>query len=95
MITCPSCSSDTKILETRTVKDGDRIYDRRRRECIRCKRRVTTCESIVDDGMSSNIMVVKTATMELLLRTIAATFAPGTGGRAAEMVEALLSGVPE
>ena len=51
---CPFClSGDTKVVETRTGRDGFSI--RRRRECMACGRRFTTFERI-DDTMP---MVVK------------------------------------
>jgi transcriptional repressor NrdR len=43
---CPQCNSiDTKVLDTRSQKDGDSI--RRRRECEVCKARFTTVETLV------------------------------------------------
>ncbi len=51
---CPFClSTDTRVVETRTGRDGFSI--RRRRECIACGRRFTTFERI-DETMP---MVVK------------------------------------
>ena len=42
---CPFCSHlDTKVIDSREVGEGDQI--RRRRECIGCKGRFTTYESI-------------------------------------------------
>ncbi len=42
---CPFCSYlDTKVIDSREVGEGDQI--RRRRECIGCKGRFTTYESI-------------------------------------------------
>lgn len=42
---CPYCSyAESKVTDTRTVDDGEKI--RRRRECIKCGRRFTTHESI-------------------------------------------------
>jgi len=42
---CPFCSHlDTKVIDSREVGEGDQI--RRRRECIGCKVRFTTYESI-------------------------------------------------
>jgi transcriptional repressor NrdR len=42
---CPFCSYlDTKVIDSREVGEGDQI--RRRRECIGCKARFTTYESI-------------------------------------------------
>ena len=38
---CPKCSGDTKVLETRSLKDALR----RRRECLRCQHRYTTYET--------------------------------------------------
>ena len=43
---CPHCPSlDTKVLDTRTQKNGETT--RRRRECERCLARFTTLETIV------------------------------------------------
>ena len=43
---CPKChSKETKVLDTRTQKDGERT--RRRRECENCSTRFTTVETIV------------------------------------------------
>ncbi len=43
---CPYCGySDDRVLDTREQKDGDLI--RRRRECLSCKSRFTTVESLV------------------------------------------------
>ncbi len=42
---CPYCSyAESKVTDTRTVDDGEKI--RRRRECIKCGRRFTTHESV-------------------------------------------------
>lgn len=51
---CPFCGhQDDKVLESRTVKDGEAI--RRRRECLACERRFTTFEEIEE----LRVMVVK------------------------------------
>lgn len=43
---CPACESpDTKVLDTRTQKDGEST--RRRRECERCAFRFTTVETVM------------------------------------------------
>lgn len=43
---CPHCSNNgDKVIESRTVKDGDAI--RRRRECNDCGKRFTTYEEVV------------------------------------------------
>lgn len=50
---CPYCGfQDDRVLESRTVKDGEVI--KRRRECESCNRRFTTYEHI-----EAQIMVVK------------------------------------
>ncbi len=42
---CPFCSSgDTKVVDSRTSKDGRAI--RRRRECLKCRERFTTYERV-------------------------------------------------
>ncbi len=42
---CPFCGhSDSKVVDSRSSKDGDSI--RRRRECLKCERRYTTYERI-------------------------------------------------
>jgi transcriptional repressor NrdR len=42
---CPFCTStETQVLESRAVEDGNSI--RRRRECVKCKKRFTTYEKI-------------------------------------------------
>jgi transcriptional repressor NrdR len=41
-VECPSCSSETKVLESRRAEDGAAV--RRRRECRQCGRRFTTFE---------------------------------------------------
>jgi len=42
---CPFCSSlDSKVIDSRTTKDGTAI--RRRRECLKCSERFTTYERI-------------------------------------------------
>ena len=42
---CPFCShSDDKVVDSRTIKDGELI--RRRRECLSCSKRFTTYERI-------------------------------------------------
>ena len=42
---CPSCGSiDDKVVDSRTAEDGAAI--RRRRECLACSRRFTTCERV-------------------------------------------------
>lgn len=51
---CPYCGClDDKVLESRTIKDGEAI--RRRRECTACARRFTTFEQIEQ----VRVMVVK------------------------------------
>ena len=39
---CPSCSAETRVLESRRAEDGAAV--RRRRECKRCGRRFTSFE---------------------------------------------------
>ncbi len=42
---CPFCQiEDTKVVDSRLVGEGDEV--RRRRECIKCKERFTTYETI-------------------------------------------------
>jgi transcriptional repressor NrdR len=41
-VVCPSCRSQTRVLESRRSPDGDSV--RRRRECPSCGRRFTTFE---------------------------------------------------
>ncbi len=42
---CPYCGSqDTRVLDSRDIRDGEQI--RRRRECAACSRRFTTYESV-------------------------------------------------
>ncbi len=42
---CPFCSfNDSKVLESRSTEEGNKI--RRRRECLSCKKRFTTYEII-------------------------------------------------
>lgn len=44
---CPFCSSDdTRVVDSREVRDGHET--RRRRECVECDRRFTTYERIED-----------------------------------------------
>ena len=44
---CPYCrENNNKVIDSRLSKDGNAI--RRRRECISCKRRFTTYESVED-----------------------------------------------
>ncbi|MEA2064282.1 MAG: transcriptional regulator NrdR [Gemmatimonadota bacterium] len=51
---CPFCNNeDSKVVDSRAVKDGIQI--RRRRECFSCKRRFSTYEYIE----STPLMVVK------------------------------------
>lgn len=49
MVNCPFCSSETKVLDSRTSE-----ITRRRRECLKCEKRFTTYER-----PEINIMVVK------------------------------------
>ncbi len=42
---CPYCGSqDTRVLDSRDIRDGEQI--RRRRECAACSRRFTTYETV-------------------------------------------------
>ena len=51
---CPYCGYyDSKVIDSRSIDDNERI--RRRRECIRCKKRFTTYEVVEH----SPLMVVK------------------------------------
>ncbi|MHB0912460.1 MAG: transcriptional regulator NrdR [Armatimonadota bacterium] len=51
---CPYCGhKDDKVLDSRSVREGEEI--RRRRECLECGRRYTTYEQIED----MRLMVVK------------------------------------
>ncbi len=92
MIPCPFCAGGSRNLETRTIQDGARAYTRRRKECTACARRFTTTESVSEERGTSDVMIVKTKTMHELLRAIATAFSPGSGGRAAELVDALING---
>ncbi|MCO5044161.1 MAG: transcriptional regulator NrdR [Kiritimatiellae bacterium] len=47
---CPKCShQDDKVIDSRTVRDGDVI--RRRRVCLQCGYRFTTYEEVVKAGL--------------------------------------------
>ena len=51
---CPYCSfPESKVIDSRMSKDGSAI--RRRRECLKCKRRMTTYERLED----TPLMVIK------------------------------------
>ncbi len=51
---CPTCGcSDSKVIDSRPVEDGNSI--KRRRECLECQRRFTTYEVIE----ASQIFVIK------------------------------------
>lgn len=51
---CPYCQFlEDKVLDSRVVRDGDAI--KRRRECLKCSRRYTTFETIVE----RRVLVVK------------------------------------
>ncbi len=51
---CPKCSMlDDKVIDSRTVQNGDAI--RRRRVCIKCDYRFTTYEQVV----KSNLRIIK------------------------------------
>ena len=51
---CPYCGfEESKVIDTRSADDGDRI--KRRRECLSCMKRFTTFESVE----ASPIIVVK------------------------------------
>ena len=48
---CPWCGHpDDKVVDSRTAEDGGAV--RRRRECLRCGRRFTTFERVVEVGLS-------------------------------------------
>ncbi len=48
---CPWCGHpDDKVIDSRSAQDGAAV--RRRRECLRCGRRFTTFERIVEVGLS-------------------------------------------
>ncbi len=46
---CQRCGSDTKVLDTRTVKNARSI--RRRRQCLNCAHRFTTVEEVLREGL--------------------------------------------
>jgi transcriptional repressor NrdR len=51
---CPVCGiNNDKVVDTREAKDGDSV--RRRRECLNCRHRFTTYESV----LRAELMVVK------------------------------------
>ena len=48
---CPFCGfDDQKVLESRPARDGEAI--RRRRECLACGRRFTTCDAAASDSIA-------------------------------------------
>ena len=48
---CPWCGHpDDKVVDSRSTESGGAI--RRRRECLRCSRRFTTFERVVEAGLS-------------------------------------------
>ncbi len=50
-MTCPWCGNpDDRVVDSRTAEGGVAI--RRRRECLRCSRRFTTFERVVEVGVS-------------------------------------------
>jgi len=47
---CPYCGhKDDRVLDSRSIRDGDGI--KRRRECLKCNRRFNTCELVEDMGL--------------------------------------------
>jgi hypothetical protein len=44
LIACPTCGSETTVVDVRGVTKGREV--RRRRQCVSCKQRVTTFEQI-------------------------------------------------
>ena len=47
---CPRCAcQDDKVIDSRAIKDGAGV--RRRRECLKCGYRFTTCEEIVPNEL--------------------------------------------
>ena len=73
---------------TRTLETRD---DRRRRECKRCRLRVTTCEIIVDDGLQRDALPMIAGTVEATLRSVATALQADDGGRLIEAIEDLLT----
>jgi len=50
-VRCPWCGNpDDKVVDSRTAEGG--VAVRRRRECLRCSRRFTTFERVVEVGVS-------------------------------------------
>lgn len=90
MITCPHCGAPTRVLEARPASRDQLSYVRRRRECTKCRRRVTTSEVIVEERARGSMMLIPTSTMETMLRLAASALAPGAAERAAELVNAFL-----
>src|SRR5919197_3361493 len=51
IVQCPWCGHpDDKVVDSRTAEGG--VAVRRRRECLRCGRRFTTFERVVEVGLS-------------------------------------------
>lgn len=90
---CPACAHRMNTVETRDGGKPPLEYVRRRKECPKCFKRITTSEVIVDEGIGADIMVVKSAAMEELLQTMVSAFAGRLGDETiSNVVEALLKG---
>lgn len=57
---CPTCKSDTKVLETRYMEENNSM--KRRRECLNCGKRFTTYEKLEDSVL---MVQKKSGRMEL------------------------------
>lgn len=69
----PKCNSDSIVIDSRLLKEGN--YTRRRRECLnpKCVIRFTTRESLVEENLSSEVDHLN-ATVSHMTRLALATF---------------------
>lgn len=89
---CPSCGGNSQTLEARLGKGdlGRSAYVRRRRRCKGCGHRFTTSEVIIEEKTTADLMIVRSSTMEQLLRLIAAAFSPDGNNRASEIIDEII-----
>ncbi len=55
MIKCPDCGYDTRVYESRRSEDGNTAI--RRRECLKCRKRFKTAETITEHPKATEYII--------------------------------------
>lgn len=70
---CPDCGGETKVIDSREVKD----YCRRRRKCLKCRARYSTKETFFDFKKGRGFLTEEETKKEKLINELIVEYMKG------------------